>query len=185
MTLSKWHAQTDLQAPIIEWDLGVACFKIAVGKNKSSFKHHRSFDNRNYSTRALEVSNVRFYGANIQRLLLRTLLAKHFMESRGFNRISDFRASSMSLDVSRVVGVEAVALINRFHQLYLGVAAGHGDPFRFAVLVHACSSNDRSDRIVISQSLVERLENHATSALATAESSSAMVKREGLPFVGK
>jgi hypothetical protein len=62
--------------------------------------------------------------------------------------------------------------------LTLRLAVGHGDTRGLAILVQAGPRNHCSDRVIISDGLIQRLQDDHSAAFTATESSSSIIERE-------
>lgn len=70
-------------------------------------------------------------------------------------------------------------------RLTLRIAVGHGDASRLSILVDARADDDGTDRVLVLQGLVQRLQDENAAALSSTKARSPLVKSDGSSGVGK
>ncbi|TLS27434.1 hypothetical protein PpBr36_04236 [Pyricularia pennisetigena] len=166
----------DLDTPLIERDLLVALSEVVVREYVAPLQHHGRLDQADDAAGALEVSHVGLDGSDQQGALGAPVLPEHFVQRLHLQRVADFCAGAVGLDVAAVAGVEPVVGVDLAHQGQLRLAAGHGDAVGAAVLVHARADHQGADVVAVAERMGQRLEDDDAGALAAPEAVGARVE---------
>lgn len=74
----------------------------------------------------------------------------------------------MAFDISSLVDGQPSLLVDRLDVGQLCIGAGHGDAWGPPVLVDAGSTDNRADRVIVADGIIETLQDDHTDALTTA-----------------
>ena len=119
-----------------------------------------------HSGRRLQVSDVGFHRAKHERSVRRAIRTQHRRERPNLDRIAQWGACAMRLDIVHGIRIDARLKHSRPHEILLGDAAGYRQTAARAIVVHGRTKDDTQHPVPSSLGVPQAFEDHDAAALA-------------------
>ena len=164
----------------LQRDFRIPLRKVEVRHHRARPQGHRRLDKRRDTGRRFKMPDVGFDRSDIQRLICGAAFTVHRTNRVHLDRVTQRCARAVCFDVLNCGGLHARTRQGLSNHALLRHTVWRGESIGAAVLIDGRCTNNRDDRITITNGITEAFEHHHAAAFAAHVAVSARIKRLAL-----